>query len=391
MLRLSLLTIGLTMLSLPALSTPVRLSDAQMDAVTAGTDFAVTNLVANKSGVAPNTDPNLVNSWGLATPPSGPLWVANNGTGTATMYRNGKPQSQVVNIPAPGGGMGAPTGVAFNSQSDFMISAAGKSGPSTFLFATEDGTIAGWNSSVNQSQAVLAVDQSSQGAVFKGLAITPVGSSDQLFAADFHNNRVDVFNNQFKQVGSFTDSTVPAGFAPFDVQAINGNLFVSFAKQNSEAHDDVAGPGNGFIDVFTTGGKLVHRLVSNGPLNSPWGMIIAPPNFGDFANALLVGNFGDGKINAFDPTSGRFLGTLTGTNGQPLFIDGLWSLHPSPSNALTLTFSSGPNAEKNGLLGQISPAPAQTAQSSAAGGVARNVSPANLVAVVQAAAAAARR
>lgn len=351
--RASVLALGLAMTSLPALASPVRLSDALLDAVTAGTDFAVSNLVSDQAGQAKNTDPNLVNPWGLVTSPRGTVRVADNGTGVSTSYAgDGTPQSSpAITIPAPGGGTAAPSGAVTNRTDDFTVSANGKTGRSAILFATEDGTIAGWSPSVNKSQAVIAVDQSSQGAVFKGLTLGRVGNSDELFAADFHNGKVDVFNSQFQQVGSFTDKTVPTGFAPFNVQNIQGQLYVTFAKQNSAAHDDVAGNGNGFIDVFNTSGQLQRRLVSGGPLNSPWGLTLAPKDFGAFANDLLVGNFGNGAVDAFDPKTGKFLGSLTGTNGQPLTIDGLWSLRSSQGNVL---FTAGPDGEQHGLLGSIS-------------------------------------
>lgn len=363
--RMSLLALGCAVLSGPALANPVRLSDAQLNAITAGADVTVTNLVADVPGQAPNVDPNLVNAWGLAASATGPLWVANEGSGTSTVYQaNGTPTSTVVSIPAPGGGPGKPTGLAFNGNPDFVVSAAGKSGPSSFLFATEDGTIEGWNGSVNPGQAVIAVNQSAQGAVFKGLTIAQVGGADQLFAADFGNNRVEVFNSTFQPIGQFTDSTVPAGYAPFNVQNINGNLYVSFALQDPTKHIDVAGPGNGFVDVFTPAGKMVSRLASGGALNAPWGLVLAPASMGLPANTLLVGNFGDGKVNAFNSTTGAPLGPLT-SNGQPLSIDGLWALRPTQGNTATLTFSAGPNRGQNGLVGTISAVPTGMAQAAA--------------------------
>ena len=344
----------------PAFADPITLSDAQLDAVAAGTDFSTTNLVANQPGVASHTDPDLVNPWGLAHAPSGPLWVADNGTGKSTVYnRNtGAKMSLTVTIPVPGGGTSAPTGTVFNlsDSGDFVVKANGKSGQSAFLFATEDGTIAGWNPKVSQNKAVITVNQSKQGAVFKGLTQGRVGESDRLYAADFAHNRVDIFDSQFHQVGSFTDTKLPSGFAPFNVQNLNGKLYVSFAKREAKGADDVPGVGNGFIDVFDTAGHFQHRLVSKGVLNSPWGMTIAPKNFGQFADSLLVGNFGDGKVHAFDPNTGHSLGELTMSNGKPLAIDGLWALSRGPNGSVT--FSAGPNDEKNGLIGTIHPASA---------------------------------
>lgn len=349
------LAAGLGLLAAPAFADPITLSDAQLDAVAAGTDFSTTNLVADKPGVAANTDPDLVNPWGLARAPGGPLWVADNGSGKSTVYNRttGAKLPLTVTIPVPGGGTSAPTGAVFNrsDRDDFIVKANGKSGRSAFLFATEDGTIAGWSPRVNRNQAVIAVDQSKQGAVFKGLTQGVAADSDRLFAADFAHNRVDIFDGQFRQVGSFTDSTVPSGFAPFNVQSLNGSLYVSFAKRQTNGTDDVAGVGNGFIDVFDSTGHLQRRLVSNGPLNSPWGMTIAPQSFGQFAGSLLVGNFGDGKVHAFDPTTGKAMGELMMANGKPLVVDGLWSLRRGPNGSVT--FSAGPNDEKDGLLGTI--------------------------------------
>lgn len=340
-----------------------ELSDAQLDQIAAGADFAQTNLVSNQPGLAANTNPNVVNPWGLAQTETSPLWVSDNGSGKSTVHTStGASTGLVVNIPAPGGGAGAPTGAVTNpSTTDFAVSQGGKSGASRFLFATEDGTIAGWSPSVNANAAVIAVNQASQGAVFKGLTIAQQGSSDRLFAADFANGRVDVFDNNFRSVGSFTDPSVPAGFAPFNVQNVNGALIVTFAKRQARGTDDQPGRGNGIVDVFDTSGTLIRRLATGGTLNSPWGVTLAPANFGQFSNALLVGNFGDGRVNAFDPVSGRFLGQVTKPGGQPLTIDGLWALHPTQGRSNSLTFSAGPNGEKNGLIGTLKPTQTTTA------------------------------
>jgi uncharacterized protein (TIGR03118 family) len=349
---------GLTIATLfasSALAAPVQLDDNQLAAIVAGADFQVVGKIADQSGVAPVTDPDLVNPWGLASAPGGPLWAANNGTGTSTVYDNATfaKLALTVNIPAPGGGAGAPTGTVFTSLNghDFMVNQGQASGHSIFLFATEDGTIVGWSPTVSQTQGVIAVDQSGQGAVFKGLSLWSTPGLDRLYAADFINNRVDVFDGNFHQVGSFTDTSLPAGYAPFNVQVLNHQVYVTFAKQG-EGHDEAHGVGLGFVDVFNPAGHLVHRLVSNGPLNAPWGLTIAPPSFGKFAGALLVGNFGDGAVNAFDARTGAFLGQLKGPSG-PISIDGLWALRNGPDGAVI--FSSGPNDEANGLVGVIRP------------------------------------
>jgi uncharacterized protein (TIGR03118 family) len=243
--------------------------------------------------------------------------------------------------------------------------------PARFIFSTEDGTISGWASGTN---SVLKADNSSADAIYKGLAIggrdqaggyavspSPTGSAsgNLLFATDFHNGRIDVFNASFDLVnlpGSFADPTLPAGFAPFNVQNFGGQLYVTFAKQDADKHDDTPGVGSGFVDVFDMNGNLVKRLISQGKLNSPWGMALAPANFGDFSGDLLVGNFGDGAINAFDPATGAFVGALTADNGSPLVIPGLWALafgHGSAGDATTLFFTAGPGGEQHGLFGTL--------------------------------------
>ena len=283
--------------------------------------FAQVNLVSDLPGVARFTDPDLVNPWGIAFSSGSPIWISDNGSGLATIYNGaGVKQGLVVSVPAPGGGQGAPTGQVFNGGSGFN--------GDRFLFSTEDGTIAGWRGALGTT-AELGADQSGAGAVFKGLALANSGSNTYLYATDFHNGTVDVFDSTFTKVsltGSFTDPGIPSGFAPFGIQAVGGNLFVTYAKQDAAQHDDVACPGCGFIDVFKTDGTFVQRLVSMGALNSPWGLALAPGNFGKFSNDLLVGNFGDGTINAFDPTTGAQLGTVDGTNGMPLVNLGLWGL-----------------------------------------------------------------
>src|ERR687887_1739173 len=298
--------------------------------------FTQTNLVSDVPGLANRTDPNLVNPWGMTLGLNSGLWVSDNGSGKATTYdSSGHPLPSgsplVVTIPAPGGtGSSAPTGVATNGTSGFVISSGGHSAPSTELFATEDGTIAGWNSSVDPTDAVTAVDNSASHAVYKGLAIGFNASGAFLFATNFHAGTVDVFDSSFNPVhipGAFTDKKIPSSFAPFGISSINGDLYVTYAKQDSSKTDDVAGPGNGFIDIFDTHGKLLQRFTSKGELNSPWGMAWAPfENFGSFDNALLVGNFGDGTINAFDFDSGDFLGKVTNSSGAPITIPGIWAL-----------------------------------------------------------------
>ena len=321
------------------------------------------NLISDLPNTAITTDPNLKNPWGLAHGPTSPFWVADNGTGLSTLY-NGSAQkvALTVTIPPPNGSTAtaAPTGVVFNGTSDFVVSAGGQSGPAAFILATEDGTISGWNPAVNGTAAILAVDNSASGAVYKGLAMFTSASGSLIYATDFHNNAVDIFDGHFNSIGSFTDTSLPAGFAPFGIANINGLLYVSFALQKGpENHDDQAGPGNGFVDIFSPGGALMRQFAAQGTLNSPWGMVLAQ-SFGVFSNALLVGNFGDGTINAFDIDTGNFLGQLTDTRGLPIFIDGLWSLvfgnGGQGGNPNVLYFTAGPNSEADGLFGDLQPA-----------------------------------
>jgi uncharacterized protein (TIGR03118 family) len=342
--------------------------------------YVAHNLVSDQAGVADHMDANLVNAWGLAAGPSTPWWVADNGADVATVYHaDGSATSTVVQVPH------APTGEVFNGSSSFAVTMGGSSAPALFLFATEEGKILGWNPTVSSSQAVVAVDRSGEGAVFKGLAIGSAGGSDRLYATDFHNGRVDVFDGSFNQLtmpGAFSDPSVPSGFAPFGIQTIDGNVFVTYAKQDAAAHDDVAGPGLGVVDEFDANGTLIARVAAHGQLNSPWGLALAPESFGRFGGDLLVGNFGDGRINAFAPNQGEgdhhghhhghgkgngeggqhgqfeFAGQLRDSSGTPITIDGLWSLqfgHGSANNGQTgtLFFTAGPNGESHGLFGTI--------------------------------------
>jgi uncharacterized protein (TIGR03118 family) len=340
--------------------------------VPATTNFVQTNLISDIAGVARVTDPNLVNPWGIAysptTPgnPGGPFWISDNNAGVSTVYNgDGSTAFPAVKIPPPAGSapgaLGTPTGVVFNGGSGFTVSQNGMSGTSIFIFATEDGTIAGWSPSVNVNSAITAVDNSknptaANGAVYKGLAI----AGDFLYAADFRHGTIDVFGKDFKKAtlkGNFTDPKIPAGFAPFNVQNIGGKLFVTYAKQNATKHDDVAGPGNGFVDVFSTNGILLQHLISHGALDSPWGLAMAPAGFGQFSGDLLVGNFGDGRINAFNPTTGTLIGPLNNQFGNPITIDGLWGLKfgngGMAGDTKTLFFTAGIGGEQHGLFGSI--------------------------------------
>ncbi len=329
------------------------------------------NLVSDVPSLAPRTDPNLVNAWGIAHSPTGPIWIANNGSGTSTVYdENGLPVPNktaplVVAIPEGTANTegGVPTGTVFNGTGQFVVSANGKSGSAVFLFAGEDGTISGWNPGVNPTQAILGVDNSTSGAVHKGIALGAMGSNNLVYVTNFNSGNVDAYDSSFAFAFSFTDSSLTAlGYAPFGIANINGNLFVSFAQQDADKHDDVAGPGHGYVDEFDTSGTLIKQFAAQGTLNSPWGMTLAPDNFGHFSGALLVGNFGDGRINSFDPSTGAFLGQMANPNGSPLAIDGLWGLAfgngtQGGGAANQLYFTAGPEGESHGLFGRIQAIP----------------------------------
>ena len=349
------IAISLSLLVLPGLAF------AQSNA--GGGFYQQTNLTSNLPGIAKFTDPSLTNPWGISSAPGGPFWISDNGSGKSTLYDNkGNPQSLVVKIPSSMRGVaGTPTGTVFNSDtSAFIVSKKGVSAASIFLFATEDGTISGWNLGVDLTHAILAANRSSTGAVYKGLAIGTNSSGIFLYAANIYAGSIDVFNTKFAFVhlsGSFSDPYLPDGYAPFDIQNIQGKLYVTYAKQNAQKNGDVPGAGHGFVDVFDTDGHFIKRLVSRGQLNSPWGIALAGASFGKFSHDLLVGNFGNGRINAFDPYSGNFLGQLTDRQGDPIIIDGLWSLifglGGQAGNPDQLFFTAGIHQEADGLFGVI--------------------------------------
>jgi uncharacterized protein (TIGR03118 family) len=348
--------------------------------VTAASAFSVTNLVAdNAAGNAMNVDANLVNPWGLSIPAgSAPAWIANNGTQTSTLYDgDGKSQpqpaaSQLVVAFAAGAGGAAfnPSGVVSNSSAaDFTVTAGATSGSALFIFDGEGGMIAGWSPSVDRTHAITMYSDAG-GAVYKGLAIAKNAGALFLYATDFHNAKIDVFNTGFaKQATSataftFADPSIPAGYAPFGIQAIaNGasgatQIYVTYAQQLApDDHDNTSGAGLGYVDIYDTNGQLVKQLIATGALNAPWGMALAPADFGTFSNALLVGNFGDGKINAYDAAAGTPLGTISDAGNTPIATPGLWGIafgndaNNQPHN--TLFFAAGTNSEADGLYGRI--------------------------------------
>ena len=333
------IAIGLLMLVSPALAD---------GAAKKAPVFKITPLVSNQAGQAKVTDPNLVNAWGLSQGPgSDPVWVSDAGTGLSTVYdqKTGQNTGLVVTIPD-----GSPTGTVYvPPNSGFAISENGKSGNSEFLFDSLSGVISGWNSTVDPTNAVIAYNGSAQGSSYTGLALDP--SSNLLFAADFANNQVQIFDNTFTLKSAFTDTTLPKGFAPFNVAVFNGNVYVTFAQNGGKGSQRPPKGGSGYVDIFTESGTLLQQLIANGPLDGPWGMAMAPSTFGTFAGAFLVGNLDNGEINAFNPTTGAFLGALSGKKGKPIVIDGLWALDAVPSG--DLTFSAGPSGYSAGLLGLI--------------------------------------
>jgi uncharacterized protein (TIGR03118 family) len=316
-----------------------------------GNVYKKRNLVSDIDGVARITDPNLVNPWGLAAGSATPVWVADNGTDKSTLYSGGVRRSIPVIVPLVVDiAGGAPTGTVFNPTSGFPVNGA----PARFIFDSEAGTITAWNSGTTAQTVV-----PSSGAIYKGLAIATKGKEPLLYAADFHGAKIDVFDQSFAPVtapGGFVDPNLPAGFAPFNVQELAGKIVVAYAKQDADAEDEVAGPGLGYVDVFDTGGHLLRRLISQGQLNAPWGLALAPSHFGAFSGDLLVGNFGDGAINAYDPRTGQFEGQLKNKDGNPIKVNGLWALrfgNGVTGTPTTLLFTAGIADEAHGLFGEI--------------------------------------
>jgi len=323
------------------------------------TSFAVTNLVTDdqSANTAQITDTHLVNAWGISSSASSPFWVSDNGSGTSTLYRVDPATNVttavalVVTIPAAG----TVTGQVF-------AGVAGQFNGDSFLFVSEDGTISGWRSALGTSAETL--QPASDSNVYKGAAFANVAGNAYLYAANFHAGTIDVLKGSAgapSLSGNFTDPNLPSGYAPFNIQKIGGNLYVTYALQDGSKHDDVAGAGHGFVCVFDLQGNFLGRVGSQGTLNSPWGLALAPASFGDIAGDLLVGNFGDGRINIFNPLTDAFLGQLNGLDGNPLTIDGLWGLTPgnggNGGSVQSIYFSAGPNDEAHGLFGVIARVP----------------------------------
>jgi uncharacterized protein (TIGR03118 family) len=327
--------------------------------------YKQTNLVSNVPGMAPVHDPNLQNAWGLARSSTSPWWVADNRVGLSTLYGgDGSIVPLVVTIPPSksGGDTGNPTGVVFNGGTGFEIK---KGFPAVFIFVTEDGTISGWNPKVDGTHAIIKVDEKER-SVFKGATIAKVnvpffGPQSFLYVADFRKGRVQIYDSKFHHVPEmedlFSDDSLPPGFAPFNVQNIGGNIYVSFALQNSDKEDDVPGKGLGYVDVFSPRGRLLRRLQHGPWFNAPWGLVMASSDFGSHSHEILVGQFGSGEIAAFNAVTGRFTGRLHDASDATIKIDGLWALQfgndATAGPATTLFFTAGPNDEQNGLFGTI--------------------------------------
>jgi len=368
--RVRLFATGVLAVAVPA-ALAVAVAAPAASARTHGHDneFRQTNLVSDLNTVgAQVVDPNLKNPWGLAFGPTTPLWVADNGTSIAGVYPvspagpTAQPSRLDVTLPPADS---APTGQVFNPTGDFVVKSKAGMGPALFIFSSEGGQIIAWNPAADpvvNGKSTAQTEFSSKTAVYKGLAIASTRFGTFLYASNFHDNRVDVFNTRFHRVhlfGDFRDRHLPRGYAPFGIRAINGLIYVTYAKQDADRHDDVAGPGHGFIDVFTPSGFMLERLVSRGALDSPWGLEVAPQGFGPFGGKLLVGNFGDGKIHAYGLFSGRPDGTLRTKHHKPITIDGLWALQvgtATTGGTGTLLFSAGLNGEADGLVGALNPA-----------------------------------
>jgi uncharacterized protein (TIGR03118 family) len=335
--------------------------------------FQQTNLVSDLPGVAQFQDPNLVNPWGISFSPTGPFWVSNNGTATTTLYRGDRPGVpfqpnpglQVVAIPDS-----EPTGQVFNRTTDFKVHSGTATAPAAFIFASQTGQIFGWSPLVPPGSRTAQLAVTVPGASYTGLAIGSVGTANYLYAADFGHHTVAVFDGQYQPTtvpGGFRDPHMPHAYAPFNVQNLGGKLYVTYAQIDHQSPSDESDHGSGFVDVFDTSGNLLQRLISGNHLKAPWGIAIAPSNFGAFSNDLIVGNFANGHLGAFDPTTGAFLGELQDGAGQPIVIDGLWALivgnGGNGGDANALYFSAGPDGETHGLFGSLralpdDPAPA---------------------------------
>lgn len=329
------------------------LTAVSFGAATARADsYSWSNLQSDIAGAALHTDRALVNPWGLAASSGGTIWVADNGTGVSTLYRqDGSKNPLVVTIPTSARNKegGNPTGVVFNSTPFFKVTRNGNAQPSRFIFVSEDGTISGWNPALDGTNAIVAVDNGTNNgnnrAIYKGATLGVANGHNFLYVTNFRSGRVETYNENFQPVNpnGFVDPNLPAGYAPFGIHNLNGQIYVAYAQQDAKKEDEVAGPGKGFVDAFDTNGSFLRRVVSNGNLNAPWGLALVE-------GELWVGNFGDGRINNYDPTTGAFLETLSTADGTPLQFDGLWDLLPLGNGVY---FTAGIADEEHGLFGII--------------------------------------
>jgi uncharacterized protein (TIGR03118 family) len=352
--------------------------------------YTQTNLVSNISGNASVTDPNLQNAWGLVASPTSPWWVSNNAGGTSTLYDatgltlsppsvppvaivpiNGNGIVTIPSAPSQNGIPGSPTSVMFNGNpADFHLPNGNRA---RFIFVTEDGTVQGWAGGPN---ATIVADNSAkpsaaEGAVYKGATIVEIDGKEYILAANFRSGRVDVFDSAFNQVrrseAAFENESIPEGFAPFNIQGIGPNIYITYAQQDAAKHDPVGGEGLGFVDVFTSKGRLLQRLQHGSWFNAPWGIVLAPADFGEFSHTVLVGNFRGGTIAAFNPITGRFIGNVLNPDGSVVNIDGLWALEfgngSGAGPAQTLFFTAGPDNEKDGLFGTLTPIASELSES----------------------------
>ncbi len=342
--------------SLPVLALAVGLAATSMSSH--AVQVSVDNLVTDNQGAnaAQITDPGLVNGWGISYSPTSPFWVSSNGGGTSTLYRVDPATQATTKVPLTVAipGAGNVTGQVFNAGG------AGQFNGDNFLFVSEDGTVSGWRGSLGTSAEVLA----SVNGIYKGAAFATVGGNSYLYAADFGRGSIDVFKGNVAATnltGSFTDASLPSGYVPFNVQALAGSLFVTYAKRNGSSGDETDGAGLGYVDRYDLQGNLLGRVASGGVLDAPWGLAIAPGSFGALAGSLLVGNFGDGHISAYNLATDSFMGQVDGANGQALAIDGLWGLSVGndggAGSSQSLYFTAGPSAELHGLFGVLQAVP----------------------------------
>jgi uncharacterized protein (TIGR03118 family) len=310
--------------------------------------YSWTNFQSDIHGVAQHTDSNLVNPWGMAAGTTGTIWVSDNGTGVSTLYnQDGTVVPLVVQIPhSVGNTDGAnPTGTVFNDTTSFQVRKNGTAAPALFIFVNEDGAISGWNPTLDSTHAIRAVDNGSQGAIYKGVTLGVANGSNFLYATNFHTGKVETYDQNFNRVNpnGFVDPNLPAGYGPFGIRNFNNQIYVTYAKQDADKEDDVPCPGCGLVNVFDTSGNFLSRLTQRGNLNAPWGLALVD-------GELWVGNFGDGFINVYDPTTGQFIETLTQADGTPLQFDGLWDLLPLGDGTY---FTAGIADEEHGLFGLI--------------------------------------